>query len=66
MTPCPAQGAALTHLVHWVIALLEPMEAIQRASILESAVQAMDETPIRAGRTPGLNGKMHGTYFWPL
>jgi len=58
--------ATLTQLVHRSIALLEPIEAAQRQSILESAVLAMDETPIRAGRTPGVKGKMHQGYFWPL
>jgi hypothetical protein len=48
------------------IALLEPVEAAQCRSILESSVLAMDETPIRAGRTPGVKGKMHQGYFWPL
>jgi hypothetical protein len=33
---------------------------------LESAVLAMDETPIRAGRSPGIKGKMQGAYFWPM
>jgi transposase len=58
--------ATLTQLVHRAVALLEPIEAAQRRSILESSVLAMDETPIRAGRTPGVKGKMHQGYFWPL
>lgn len=58
--------ATLTQLVHRAIALLEPIEAAQRQSIRESSVLVMDETPIRAGRTPGVKGKMHQGYFWPL
>src|SRR5262249_37213092 len=58
--------ATLTQLVHRAIALLEPIEAAQRRSILESSVLAMDETPIRAGHTPGMKGKMHQGYFWPV
>jgi transposase len=56
----------LTNLVHGAAALLEPIEAAQRRSILESSVLTVDETPIRAGRIPGVKGKMHGAYFWPM
>ena len=56
----------LTNLVHQAGALLLPIEAAQRRSILESAVLTMDETPIRAGRSPGTKGKMQGAYFWPM
>jgi transposase len=58
--------AALTSWVHRTGALLEPIYAAQLASILEGAVIAMDETPIRAGRTKGKPGKMKTGYFWPL
>jgi len=56
----------LTNLVHQAGALLLPIEAAQRRSILESSVLAMDKTPIRAGRSPGVKGKMQGAYFWPM
>jgi len=61
--------AALTSWVHRTGELLEPVCEAQLASILESRVIAMDETPIRAGRKkgkPGQAGKMKTGYFWPL
>jgi hypothetical protein len=58
--------ATLTNLVHQSAALLEPIYEAQLRSILESAVLAMDETPIRAGRSPDRQGKMQGAYFWPM
>jgi len=58
--------AALTSWVHRTGALLEPIYEAQLASILESQVLAMDETPIRAGRQKGTPGKMKTGYFWPL
>lgn len=58
--------AALTSWVHRTGALLEPIYEAQLASILQSAVIAMDETPIRAGRKKGKPGKMKTGYFWPL
>jgi len=56
----------LTNLVHQAAALLEPIEVAQRQSILESSVLAIDETPIRAGRSLAAKGKMQSAYFWPL
>ncbi len=58
--------AALTGWVHRSGELLEPIYAAQLASILQSQVIAMDETPIRAGRKKGKPGKMKTGYFWPL
>lgn len=58
--------AALTTWVHRAGELLEPIYAAQLASILQSRVVAMDETPIRAGRQHGKPGKMKTGYFWPL
>ena len=54
-------------LSNWVkrsIELLEPIYREQLASILESQVLSMDETPIRAGRKA--KGKMRTGYFWPV
>lgn len=58
--------ATLTSWVHRTGELLEPIYAAQLASILESRVIAMDETPIRAGHQKGKPGKMKQGYFWPL
>lgn len=56
--------ASLTSWVFQAAELLEPIYDAQLASILESRVLAMDETPIRAGRKA--KGKMRTSYFWPL
>jgi transposase len=56
--------ASLTNWTHSAIALLEPVYTAQQASVLESSVLAMDETPIRAGRKS--KGKMRTAYFWPM
>jgi transposase len=54
----------LTNLVLRTIELLTPIYHSQLSSILQSKVLAMDETPIKAGRsTPG---KMKTAYFWPI
>lgn len=58
--------ASLTTWVHRTAELLEPVYEAQLASILESQVLAMDETPIRAGRQKGKPGKMKTAYFWPV
>ena len=55
---------SLTNWTHSAIALLEPIYTAQQASVLESGVLAMDETPIRAGRKS--KGKMRTAYFWPM
>jgi transposase len=54
----------LTQIAHQGGALLEPIYAAQFASIRESRVKAMDETPIKAGRAAP--GKMKATYYWPV
>jgi transposase len=54
----------LTQLVQREVGLLEPIYDAQFASIRESRVKAMDETPIKAGRSE--RGKMRTAYFWPV
>lgn len=54
----------LTQLVHRTARLLEPIYEAQRASILESAVVAMDESPIIAGQRE--RGRLQTTFFWPV
>lgn len=56
--------ASLTNWVHRTSELLEPIYQAQLASVLESRVLAMDETPIRAGRKA--KGQMRTAYFWPI
>lgn len=54
----------LTQLAQRSIRLLEPIHDAQFASIQKSRVIAMDETPIKAGRSG--HGKMKTGYFWPV
>jgi hypothetical protein len=54
----------LTQVAQKAIALLEPIYDAQFDSIRTSRVKAMDETPIKAGRTD--HGKMKTAYFWPV
>lgn len=54
----------LTQLAQQGIALLGPIYEAQFASIRASRVKAMDETPIKAGRTG--QGSMKTGYFWPV
>ncbi len=54
----------LTELVQRSIPLLAPIYAAQFASIRQSRVLTLDETPIKAGRSG--KGKMHQGYFWPV
>lgn len=56
--------ATLTNLCKRATELLRPIAAAQLLSILQSRVLAMDETPIKAGKSG--NGKMKQGYFWPL
>ena len=56
--------AWLTQLIQQGIGLLEPIYAAQFDSIRASRVKAMDETPIKAGRSG--HGKMKTGYFWPV
>lgn len=56
--------STLTGLIHRSGDLLEPIYESQLASVLDSRVIAMDETPIKAGvQGPG---KMRTGYFWPM
>jgi transposase len=54
----------LTQLAQQSISLLEPIYTAQLDSIRRSRVKAMDETPIKAGRSG--HGKMRTGYFWPV
>jgi len=54
----------LTQLVQQGAQLLKAVYEAQLASICESRVKAMDETPIKAGRAAP--GKMKAAYFWPI
>jgi transposase len=54
----------LTQLTQQATGLLEPIYDSQLASIRCSRVIAMDETPIKAGRSG--HGKMKTGYFWPI
>ena len=56
--------ATLTNLVKRAIDLLKPIAAAQLKNILLSRVLAMDETPIKAGKTG--KGKLNPAWFWPL
>jgi len=56
--------STLTDWVHRTIDLLRPVYDAQLASILTSRVLAMDETPIKAGRSAP--GKMKQGYYWPV
>jgi hypothetical protein len=54
----------LTQISQKAIRLLAPIYDTQYASVLHSRVKAMDETPIKAGRSG--HGKMNTGYFWPI
>jgi transposase len=54
----------LMQVAQAVISLLTPIYEAQLASIRASRVKAMDETPIKSGRSG--HGKMHTGYFWPI
>lgn len=56
--------ATLTNLVKRAIALLSPIVQAQLDNMLRSRVLAMDETPIKAGKSG--KGKMNQAWFWPL
>ena len=58
--------STLTNLVRRAIALLEPIVDAQLASVLRSRTLAMDETPIRVGRSKTKRGRMHQGYYWPV
>jgi transposase len=54
----------LTQLSQQAIALLAPIYQAQLASIKQSRIITMDETPIKAGRE--VQGKMRTAWFWPV
>jgi transposase len=54
----------LTQITQQTIGLLEPLYEAQLSSIRAGRVIAMDETPIKAGRSG--HGKMKTGYFWPI
>ena len=54
----------LTQLSQQAIALVEPIYRAQLASIKQSRIITMDETPIKAGRE--VQGKMRTAWFWPV
>lgn len=54
----------LTQVSQRSIQLLAPIYEAQFESIRASRVKAMDETPIKAGRSG--HGKMRTGYFWPI
>ena len=54
----------LTQTAQGLISLLTPIYEAQLASVRTNRVLAMDETPIKAGRSG--HGKMHTGYFWPI
>lgn len=61
--------ATLTNLSRRAIELLRPIAQAQLDNVLRSKVLAMDETPIKAGKSGKPNaarGKMKQAWFWPL
>ncbi len=56
--------ATLTNLSKRAIELLRPIAQAQLDNVLLSRVLAMDETPIKAGKSG--KGKMKQAWFWPL
>lgn len=61
--------STLTNIASRTIELLRPIFDSLHSSILQSKVLAIDETPIKAGRSkkPGKKkGKLKQGYYWPL
>ena len=58
--------ATLTNLVKRSIMLLSPIVDAQLSNVLRSKVLAMDETPIKVGKSRKKKGRMHQGYYWPL
>ena len=56
--------STLTRYVQQAIALVTPIYDAQWQHILQSKVLAMDETPIKAGRSG--KGKLRQTWYWPI
>ncbi len=54
----------LTQVVHRSAQLLGPIHEAQLESIRSGRVKAVDETPIKVGRTG--RGKMKQGYYWPI
>jgi transposase len=66
LTDCGIQVSRqwLTQLTQKTVGLAEPIYAAQLDSIRASRVKAMDETPVKAGRSG--HGQMKTGYFWPV
>ena len=64
MSGVTVSRSTLTQQVERAITLLKPIYDAQLEHILLSKVLAMDETPIKAGRSKP--GKMKQTWFWPV
>lgn len=58
--------STLTNLVKRSIDLLVPIADAQLKNVLLSRVLAMDETPVKAGRSNTKKGRMHQGCYWPL
>lgn len=58
--------STLTNLVRRSIDLLIPIVEAQSQNILTSSVIAMDETPIKAGKSKTSRKRMNQGYFWPI
>ncbi len=56
--------ASLTGWVKRTIELLRPIHQALLASVLQSKILAMNETPVKAGRKE--KGKMNKAWFWPV
>jgi len=56
--------ATLTNLTKRAINLLKPIVQAQLDNVLTSRVLAMDETPVKAGKSG--KGKLKQAWFWPL
>lgn len=63
VTEVLSRSTLLNYVSHG-IALLEPIYRAQWQSVLDSAVIAMDEVPMKAGRKGP--GQMKQSYFWPI
>ena len=58
--------STLMNVVSRACLLLKPIVDAQLEHVLLSRVLAMDETPIKAGKSKKQAGKMHQGYYWPL
>ena len=58
--------STLTNLVRRSIDLVLPIVEAQWRHILASKVVAMDETPIKAGKSKTRKGRMNQGYLWPI